>query len=260
MRSRLILFTFLGAASLAVPAAAQSTQQRCAELEAQRTAMRSDEFNAGVAAVRAMTARQIALGRQRAIEGAAGTGIFEAVSEAEPYSAQAMRKFREDNRLPAELDDPIRAARPAEFWRNAEMEMKRILTDRYEALVKLRQQSARIDEEYDKLNCGSVPRETSGPLPINRRPDGQPIITDALITRWVKASYALKNSGGAYWQAGQMTQQDYVEVDRRINLYFNIMNSGRAAEQFSDDEMRAINIRLPDIRNVREGNWSQIKF
>ena len=120
-----------------------------------------------------------------------------------------------------------------------------------------------INDEYIRLNCppasGPVP-PSSGALPVERRSDGQPIITDALITRWVKATYALKNTGGAYWQAGQMSQQDYIEIDRRINLYFDIANSGRAAEQFSDDEMRTLNPRLTDIRNVRMGNWSLIKL
>jgi hypothetical protein len=261
MSFRVIFLTLLGVAAVrGTPAIAQSTQDRCAELKAEMAAL-NVEIKNRLPELGQIAAAIIKAERSRlAIEGSYDRAVWYAVSNAEAYSTRAMLQFREANGLPAELDIPIRAGRAAEFWRRAEPELRRINQDRHEPYNKLQARHEQKKDEYNSLKCESAPREASEPLPIERRPDGQPIITDALITRWVKASYALKNTGGAYWQAGQMTQQDYVEVDRRINLYFNIVNSGRAAEQFSDDEMRAMNARLPDIRNVREGNWSQIRL
>jgi hypothetical protein len=207
---------------------------------------------------KASAARVTATRRREASEGASGTKIIDAVLNAEPYSVSAMRRFRQENGLPPALDDFTN--RPTEFWRRAEAELRRTVTDIDERLGDLSRRRDQVWQQHS--GCEPEPTESpkSGLLPFERRPDGQPIISDPLITRWVKARYALANTGGAYWQAGQMTQQDYVEVDRRFQLYFDLLPVGRMAEQFSDAEMRAMNLRTPDIRNVREGNWSQIKF
>ncbi len=258
---RLIFLTFLSAAVISVPATAQTTQQRCAELKAERAALYVEAQNASAALDKVRDARTTALRRIQAIEGAARDPVLVVLLEAEAYSARGMRRFREENRLPADLDDLIRAERPAEFWRRADTEVFSRVDDFKASFDRIFLRQARNDAEYDKLLCQSAPPEASGPLPIERRPDGQPTITDALITRWVKARYALANSGGAsHWQAGQMTQLDYREVDERFQSYFSLMRVGGMAEQFSDDEMRAITARWVDIRNVREGIWSQIKF
>jgi len=260
MTSFRIFFTLLTSLAFGGSVSARSIPDRCAELIAERAVIQRDADGAAETENWLAEGQMTATGRVEALEGSSGLPIIGVLLSEEAYKANGMLRFRERYALPIELAGVATAVRPAEFWRLATIELRRMSkreADRVDGLIVRLNQNR---EMLNSLNCPSEPPETSGPLSVDRRADGQPIITDALITRWIKVRYALANTGGAYWQAGRMTQQDYVDVDRRMQLYLDLKYSRRTAEQFSDDETRAVNSRWTDIDNTIQGLWSRIQF
>jgi hypothetical protein len=194
------------------------------------------------------------------------------------FSSAAMRAFRERYRLSPELDNLAAAGRVGDFWRGAALELKRRYTNAiYEFERRFASEFAhyhQLEGEMKSLGCfklgffdpprpppplvAAPPPETAGPEPVVRRPDGQPLMTEALITRWLRAVYAEAHTGGAFWQAGRMTSQaDYEEVNARIALGYNARLS---QVDFTADELAAFRARWADIDNAMRKNWSEVRI
>jgi len=112
------------------------------------------------------------------------------------------------------------------------------------------------------------PRASAGPLPVRYFPAGHPfagnpILTDDVITRWLRGSYAAAKSGGGYWQAAAMTLQDFQAVKGRISsfLYFAAPPRSEAElkAHFSAEELTALDARAKDLSNAWAGNWSEVE-
>ena len=257
---RSFLLALLAAQVILVsPVLAQSRDERCATLRARHDALKkileplSSDLSFYAQGKLLADDVQAALQENR---------VLTLLMTNEDYSTARMRAFRQKYHLPADLELPIGAGRPDEFWRRAQSELlqrwegireKYVATQEYVELN-------RIWNEMSQLGCfETAPRADVGASAVPRRPDGQPLITDDLINRWLRALYALAHTGGsAHWQAGRMTQQDYLDVHQRINLYRYHNDTAGRQDIFTSDEIAALNGRRSDIDNAIRGYWSQV--
>jgi hypothetical protein len=198
----------------------------------------------------------------------------------EAVGRTTMRMFAAKYGLPPEFDALVAAENHEEFWSRAEL----ILDARNEELrsqhvAAVRRRIVELEDELRGVDCSgdppSPPRtdrpppvSPAGPLPVGHYPAGHPfagnpIMTDDLISRWLKGSYAAAKSGGGYWLAASMTVQDFEAVKERINafLYYSAPPSSEAdlKAHFSAEELVALKAREKDLRNAWAGNWSEVE-
>lgn len=186
--------------------------------------------------------------------------IGELLGEEAPWVGK-MRDFAAKAGLPGDVHALIAAKRPEEFWRRAELETKRQLQDEVER-PQSREAAARTEaarereekawQEFWKSGCpdfpaepGAPPATSEGPLPVPLHPAGKrpwsetPILTDAVITRWTGAHRAALGGGRAPWQAGRMSQLEYLAITGRMRDF-----SSNGCTQSREGEVTRVTCRV----------------
>ena len=218
--------------------------------------------------------------RLQALVGTKGQGdLVASLMNEEEYSTAGMRKFKELNQLPASLDLVITRERPEAFWSAAIVELKHRMERRNERYgdeaAPIEGRILVIIARRKTLDC-----DRTGPLQFQRNSAGLPVITDALLTRWFRGYRAMQN-GGAYWQASQMGQQDFDEVNRRVGSYTIAACKPEGAAMadgsrewvcrtdpvratleagFTSVELGVFDARRSDMEAALSGNWSAVRM
>jgi hypothetical protein len=260
--------------------------QDCAALTAEHQALQdadNKQFDRYVEdQVKAEDTYRHAEAKLQALEGTTGNpSILAGLMSNEDFSAAGMRKFKDLNQLPPSLDTPINGGRPAEFWRGAIGELKRRMGNREEQF--LREHTRNNDRLFaivDQRRSLGCDQANTGPIAIRRNSAGLPVITDALLTRWFRGYRAMQN-GGAYWQAAQMGQQDFAEVNQRVGSYTIAACKPEGAARadgvrewlcrtdpvratleagFTSDELAVFDARRSDMEAALSGNWSAVRM
>ena len=252
MRRTLIqLVLFLAPSALTAQAVASA--ERCNELRAlYRAAWR--EFSAAEAVgkdynrITQLNSLEAAATRQSTMLAkmkAENRNLIEELLGDEALRAGKMRDFAAQAGLPNDVQALITANRPEEFWRRAELEIKRRVRDEVErpqsreAAARTKAAKEREDkawQEFYQAGCFDAPDQPAaappatpeGPLPVPLHPAGDrpwsdtPILTDAVITRWTVAHRAAMGGGRSPWQAGRMTQLYYLAITGRMRDFSSL--------------------------------------
>jgi len=145
----------------------------------------------------------------------------------------------------------------------------------YERLVEHFEAAARdlTAKLETRRNAGQSSRDrpaaTEGPIAVPRDAQGRPIVTDSLISRFLKAEFSRTQTGSAPWRSGSFTQLDYDEVSKRIEWARRVklsqggpslVSTPAMREQFSDDEVAVLNRRWRDLENAQNGRWNEVNW
>lgn len=142
-------------------------------------------------------------------------------------------------------------ARPQEFYA--------VLLDWFEKEV--RRQAEALGVEHF--------RPEEGPYAIERDEKGRPVVTEDLISRYLRAEYSKTQTGGGPWKAGGFTRFDYDDVAKRIEWARSVKRSqggetlvstSAMREQFSDLEVYVLNQRWKDLDNAQNGRWNEVNW
>ena len=284
IRGTSIGFALLGQPVIISYGVAQTTQQQCDVLAADLEEL----HKAGLQRMQELAKASSGITRAErileALEGTAGRpDLFSGLLSEAAYGPTVMQRFKQEYQLPPALDAPITAGRPADFWRLALKEIRRRMEDRSnqftQEVVESGMRATLIRMQREKLGCDRGPA-SAGPLPIRHNPSGLPIITDELLTRWFRAYHAMQ-SGGAYWRAGDMAQQDFAEVNARVGTFTvaACRPEGKAREDgarewlcridpvratlepgFTAEELAVFENRLTEVAAALSGNWSAVRM
>jgi hypothetical protein len=201
-----------------------------------------------------------------------------------------MRMFAFKYDFPPELDALVTADHQEEFWHRAELILEGRLKKLDEGPAPFRSRLGELESQLRDVDCkyelkiwaAANAAPPSSPPPTDRQPPvpatrtlpvgyypaghpfaGNPIMTDDLISRWLKGSYAAAKSGGGYWLAASMTVQDFEAVKERINAFLYYAAPPSSEEDlkahFSAEELLALRARERDLRNAWAGNWSAVE-
>ena len=288
IRGTSIGFALLGQPVVIIHGLAQTTRQQCDALASEYKTLQQTNSQLFLTYITVLLedsrGYRAAGGRLRALEATAGRpDVLSDLLSIADYSAGEMRRFREQHQLPSQLDASIAAERPAEFWGGVVTELRRRMLNRQDQYMRESEANNKrldqIDNQRKSLGCDQV-SGNDGPLPIGRNPSGLPIITDDLLTRWFRAYHAMQ-TGGAYWRAGQMTQQDFAEVNARVAAFTAAAcrPEGKAREDgarewlcridpvratlqpgFTAEELAVFQNRLTEVAAALSGNWSAVRM
>jgi hypothetical protein len=248
---------------------AQSNPQRCQELqrELDQLSQSISQENADIegkflwaeiteAAMKEARANQLA---------ASKPNLLETLLTDRATDAAAQREFRSKLKLAPALEAEIKAGRTYAFWNGALAELQHRLEGIDEDAERSSARVARTEERVYALkaeqrrDCASQPPVSP---PAVERVRNIPVLTDPLITRWLRAWYAKEHGGGAYWQAGQLTQQDYLDIKDKVerwNIYCGSTDR-RPEQDITDAECGVIRARQRDILNAQNGKWSEVNM
>lgn len=229
--------------------------------------------------------RKIARGRVAALMGSHNQPVYDALmQQEEDFRPAGMQTFRQRHLLSNELGTIAAAGRAEEFWRRAADEM----SQRYsEGARQFNDEANRMEDgiirQMQSLGCLSPPPSAvtpppaippqpppaaapppvaEGPEVVVRRQDGKPLMTDALVTRWLRAYYSLTQGTPSWWRSGRMTEQDYKDVSARIFDYdaTAIYSPDFLKPRFTEAEIAALTPRRSDIHNAIARNWSAVRI
>jgi hypothetical protein len=146
----------------------------------------------------------------------------------------------------------------------------------YERVVKhleaeARNLTAKLEAVRNAERAGPPPVRPvapEAPIEVPRDFKGRPIITSDLINRYIKVKFSeTQQSGAGARRSGRFTQFDYEDVSKRIEWARAVKRSqggeqlvsdSAVREQFSDEEVRILNLRWKDLDNAQNGRWDEL--
>ena len=179
---------------------------------------------------------------------------------------ERMRRFKAAHQLSRELDAHISSTQPSLFWPGAVEELKTRLPTLagiealFTATIDRHRREMDAKQTAYQRDCSPV-SQPGIPAPIERVRN-IPVLTDAVISRWLRAWRAKDQNGGAYWQAGQMTQLDYQDIKDKVYrwiIYCGETNR-RPEVDITEAECVVLGARKQDIMNAEAGKWSEVRM
>jgi hypothetical protein len=134
-----------------------------------------------------------------------------------------------------------------------------------------RQVAAQLEARRNAERVDLSPPRTGPPagMAVARDWKGRPVVTNELITRYIRALFARTQSGAAPWSGGNFTKFDYEDVDKRIEWARSVKRSQggeslamtpAVREHFGDDEVHVLNARWKDLDNAQNGRWDLVNW
>lgn len=189
-----------------------------------------------------------------------------------------MTPIADDRQLPIRdplnmrVRDPFNMRRTASFFRiDYEDAWDRNPEAFWERLVTFSENMARdLTAQLEaRRNAERPVAPADGPLPVPRDAKGQPIVTDSLVSRFLKAKSSSWHSEYAPWRSGNFLKLDYEDVAKRIEWARaskfqqggEVMVSTPAMrDQFSDEEVNVLNRRWRDLDAALTGRFDEVRW